>query len=139
MELVSLSKYFKNNCYPSYIFDNFVKKYLNCIFCPKSKSFNVPKKEVYISLPYLGNFSLLCKQELTTSLAKLYPYVKFNFIFKNSFTIGSLFKFKDTLPELMRSNIIYLSTCPKCNFGTYVGCSSRLIKILIDSNKGVSH
>ena len=87
----------------------------------------------------MGHFSLFCKKELISSLSKLYPYVRFNFIFKNSLTIGSLFKFKDALPELMRSNIIYLFTCPKCNFGKYVGCSSRLLKVRIDSHRGVSH
>ena len=33
-EIMSLSKYFKNNRYPSYVFPNFVKKYLNNVFFP---------------------------------------------------------------------------------------------------------
>ena len=87
----------------------------------------------------MGSFSAFCKKYLNTVLSKLYPYAKFNFIFKNPLTIGSLFKFKDTLPELMRSNIIYNFICPKCNLGSYVGCSSRLLKVRIDSHSGVSH
>ena len=72
-------------------------------------------------------------------LSKLYPYVNFHFIFKNPLTIGSLFHFKDTLPELMRSCVIYKFDCQKCIFGTYIGCTNRLLKTRIDSHRGVSH
>ena len=53
--------------------------------------------------------------------------------------LGNLFHFKDTLPELMRASLVYLFSCPKCNFGTYVGCTSRMPRVRIDSHKGVSH
>ena len=109
------------------------------IFQPKDITFSVPKKNVYVSLPYMGNYSSFCKTELTSSLCKLYPYAKFHFIFKNTLTIGSLFKFKDTLPELMRSGVVYIFNCPKCNFGTYIGCTGRLLKVRIDSHMGVSY
>ena len=79
------------------------------------------------------------KRELIKVLRNLYPYVDFRFVFKNSLSIGSLFSFKDTLPELMRSSVIYKFNCPKCNFGTYVGCTKRLLKVRIDSHRGVSH
>ena len=79
------------------------------------------------------------KRELTNELSKLYSYVDFKFVFKNPLTIGSMFSFKDTLPESMRSCLVYKFTCPKCNFGTYVGCTKRLLKVRIDSHKGVSH
>ena len=39
----------------------------------------------------------------------------------------------------MRSCIIYEYNCPKCNFGKYVGCTKRLLKVRIDSHKGVSY
>ena len=72
-------------------------------------------------------------------MSNLYPYVDFRFSFKNPLTIGRLFHFKDTLPELMRSCLIYKFSCPKCNFGTYVGCTKRMFKVRIDSHRGVSH
>ena len=79
------------------------------------------------------------KKELVSELSKLYTYVDFRIVFKNPLKIGSLFSFKDTLPESMRSCLVYKFTCPKCNFGTYVGCTKRLLKVRIDSHKGVSH
>ena len=99
----------------------------------------VPKKQVYVSLPYMGNFSASVEKELTTSLAKLYPYAQFNFIFKNPFTLGNFFRFKDSIPNLFRSGIVYNFTCPRCKLGTYIGCSTRMLKVRIDSHKGVSH
>ena len=39
----------------------------------------------------------------------------------------------------MRSCVVYHFTCPKCNLGNYVGCTNRLLKVRIDSHKGVSY
>ena len=138
-EVVFLTSYFKNNCYPSHIFSGAVKKFLDNVFKPKTLNYDVPKKLVYVSLPYMGNFSSSVRKELSSCLSNLYPYVKFHFVFKNPMTIGSLFRFKDALPDLMRSCIVYEFTCPKCNFGKYVGCTYRMSRVRIDSHKGVSH
>ena len=110
----------------------------NSIHKPKTPNFNVPKKLMYVSLPFLNDSQAL-KEKLTKSLSHLYPYVCFKFVFKNSLTLGSLFKFKDSLPETMRSCVVYKYTCPKCNFGTYIGCTKRLLKTRITSHMDVSH
>ena len=39
----------------------------------------------------------------------------------------------------MRSSIVYKFTCPKCNLGTYVGCTDRMLKVRMDCHKGVSY
>ena len=54
-------------------------------------------------------------------------------------SLGSLFKFKDSIPDLMRSLVVYRYTCPRCNLGTYVGSTKRMLKVRIDSHRGVSH
>ena len=138
-EIEFLTSYFKKNCYQSHVFPSAVRKFLENIFNPKAPSFDVPKKTVFVSLPYMGNFSLTVRKELTSCLSKLYPYVEFNFVFKNPLTIGSLFRFKDALPDLMRSCIVYEFSCPRCNFGKYVGCTYRMCRVRIDSHRGVSH
>ena len=137
-EISFLNSYFSKNCYPSFIFNRTVKAFLDNIFRPTAAIPNVPKKIMYVSLPYVGN-SVFLKRELTSVLSTLYPYVDFKFIFKNPYTIGSLFHFKDTLPVLMQSCLVYFFTCPKCNFGTYIGSTKRLIKVRIDAHRGVSH
>ena len=132
-EIDFLCNYFHKNCYPNHIFDKIYD-----IFQPRSDHPTVPKKLMYVSLPYTSS-STYVKSELSKKLCKLYPYIDFRFVFKNNLTLGSLFRFKDTLPELMRSFSIYMYTCPKCNLGNYVGCSKHLLKVRIDSHRGVSH
>ena len=137
-EVSFLRNYFKSNCYPSPFLDKLVNNFLNKIFIPKLNVPTVPKKLMYVSLPYT-NYSAQMKRELIKELSKLYMYVDFKFVFKNPLTIGSLFSFKDALPETMRSCLVYRFTCPKCNFGTYVGCTKRLLKVRVDSHRGVSY
>ena len=137
-EVTFLKKYFSNNGYPSFIFDKSLRQFLENI-SPKTQELTVPKKSVYVSLPYMGGMSTVVKRELNNVLTSLYPYVNFHFIFSNPLTISSMFKFKDVLPELMRSRVIYHFNCPKCNLGNYVGCTNRLLKVRIDSHRGVSH
>ena len=137
-EISFLRNYFIGNCYPSSFIDNILRFFLDNVFRPKLKIPTVPKKLMYVSLPYT-NYSAKMKKELTKELSKLYTYVDFKFIFNNPLKIGSMFSFKDTLTESMRSCLVYKFTCPKCNFGTYVGCTKRLLKVRIDSHRGVSH
>ena len=40
-------------------------------------------------------------------LSAAYPYINFTFLVKNSFTIRTVFKFKDNRPLYIRSNVIY--------------------------------
>ena len=137
-ELTFLKSYFNKNCYPSFLFNNAIRKFLDGIFKPSVPVYDVPKMQMYVSLPFMYNSSNV-KRELTKILSHLYPYVNFNFVFKNPLTIGSLFKFKDTLPQLMRSSTVYLYSCPRCNLGKYIGNSSRLLKVRIDCHMGISY
>ena len=139
MEVSFLIEYFGKNCYPPAVFYGVLRKFLNNIFSPPMQHCTVPKKKVYVSLPYMGNLTTSIKKDLTSHLTRLYPYVQFHFIFKNNFTLGNLFKFKDGIPKLFRSGIIYKFDCPRCNLGTYIGCSSRMLRVRIDSHNGVSH
>lgn len=138
LEVQFLETYFKNNCYPFNMFNKIAKEFLENIFKPKSAVCTVPKKIMYVSLPFTNN-SALIKRKLLSLLSHLYPYVDFRFTFNNPLTIGRLFRVKDTLPELMRTCIVNKFNCPKYNFGTYVGCTKRLLKVRIDSHRGVSH
>ena len=56
-EISFLSNYFKGNCYPPQIFANVKRKFLATISSPKVPNYDVPKKVMYVSLPYIGNIS----------------------------------------------------------------------------------
>ena len=53
--------------------------------------------------------------------------------------IKSLFPSKERIDPLMTSGVVYLYNCPRCNLGKYVGSTRRLLKVRIDSHKGVSY
>ena len=68
-----------------------------------------------------------------------FPYLQPEFIFVNPLKINNLFQFKDRIPVDMRSNLVYLYTCPRCNRGTYIGCTERMLKVRVDCHRGVSY
>ena len=53
-------------------------------------------------------------------------------------TIGSFFKFKDRVPDILRTKIIYKFTCPNCELGVYIGSSIRSLKARIYTHMGRS-
>ena len=75
---------------------------------------------------------------MSSLLRKYIPDVNFRFIFVNRRTIGSLFRYKDRVPTLLCSNIVYSFKCPDCT-SRYTGSSCRNLKIRISEHMGVSH
>ena len=98
----------------------------------------VPKLDLYVKVPFLTNDTEFYKK-LHEIIRKNIPAVNLKLIPMNPLTIKSLFRCKDRLNYLMTSNIVYKYSCPKCNFGSYVGSTKRLLKVRIDSHKGISH
>ena len=139
-EIEFLSKLFSINSFPDYLLPKYIKKFLNNIHQPTIPSYNVPRLPLYFSFPYLG--TVLTKsfhKEINTLLRNSFPSIDFKIIFTNPLTIGSLFKFKDSVPFLMRSNVIYQYNCPCCSQGSYVGSSQRRLLSRICAHIGVSH
>ena len=60
------------------------------------------------------------KGELSKLFLKYFPSLDFKIILVNSFTIGSLFKFKDSLPLVSPSSVVYQYECSACQ-SKYVG------------------
>ena len=67
------------------------------------------------------------------------PAINMKLIPKNPMTIGSLFRYKERLGPLMTSGVIYKFNCPRCDLGTYVGSTRRLLRVRIDCHRGVSY
>ena len=97
----------------------------------------MPKLDFYASLPYVNNDKFLVS--LRKIICKYFFCLDPKLVLRNPRTISSIFKFKDTVPTLMRSLVIYKYTCPRCNLGTYLGSTKRMLKVRIDSHRGVSH
>ena len=115
-----LRQLFSANFYPQFLFDIYLKKYLDNVFTPKLPVLSVPKLPIYIVLPYLDNPSYHCKKKLTSIINKYFPQVDFKCIFVNRNTTGSFLPFKDQIPLMVSSKIIYKYLCGQCN-SSYVG------------------
>ena len=138
-ELETLKKYFHQNNYPSHIFQKTVKSFLDSIFLPKQPITTVPKLVIYSPFPYLGPKTKLFQKEMSRILSKHFPFLNIKLAFSNHLRIRSFFHYKDTLVPLMRHGVVYLYTCPKCDLGRYIGCTTRLLRVRVCGHMGVSH
>ena len=137
-EVSLLRTYFSGNGYPLHLFDKILRAFLDRIFTPNSPVHTVPKKVLYISLPYYGYSSFRVRKELSRLFNIVYPQVSFKFTFTNSYTIGSFFRIKDRIPKALCSHVVYKFSCSCCN-ARYIGSSIRNLKIRMLEHKGLSY
>ena len=123
-ETTFLRNYFRNNKYPSHIFDKLLNRFLNSKLSPSPPVLTAPKDVRYIKLPYLGHLSYEIRNSLNKILRNCYPHFKFVFAFTNTNTIGNFLKHNSPLPMTLQSNVVYLFTCSSCR-ARYVGSTSR--------------
>ena len=115
LEIAKLKEILLNNGYPRKMIDACVCKFLNKIFEPKPVTLTVPKKQLFIVLPFMGNMSGVIKTGLSKALKKCLPFCKLWVIFKSTNHLKSYFNFKDVLPEPLRSCQIYKFRCRSCS------------------------
>ena len=96
------------------------------------------KQVKYLNLPFQGHISYCIRKEFFTLLHNDIPNVTFRFIFVNTNTIGSIFRYKDRLSDLLCSNIVYGFNCPSCKAGC-VGSTSRNLKLRMCELKSISY
>ena len=92
---------------------------------------------MYLKIPFYGPQSFVMKRKVSQLFRQFYPQIKIRIILDNINTIGRLFKFKDRLPTVYCSRIIYSYSCGDC-CATYVGKSQRHLKTRISEHRGVS-
>ena len=136
-EIEFLHTYFRNNYFPSNIFFKYVERTLVNIFKPANKSPTVSKLPLYSVIPYINDKQF--KIKLRQLISNHFGAVDLRLIPINPFKIGSFFKIKESLNYLMTSCVVYKYSCPRCKQGTYIGSTHRLLKVRIDSHKGVSY
>ena len=97
----------------------------------------VPKKQLYLVLPFMGKMSALVKSGLARSFHKRLPFCKVKIVFKTSNRLKNYFNFKDVVHELPRSCQIYNFKCGSCN-ASYIGKTFRHMKVRVSEHQGVS-
>ena len=136
-EVDKLKKILSKNAYPQKFIDKCIQKFLNNMFIQRLQIPSVPKKELRITLPYLGKMSEIVKTRLTKTMNKHKKFCKLRVIFQTNHTLRNYFRFKDPVHEALRSNLIYKFSCGSCA-ASYIGKNYRHFKVRVSERQGVS-
>ena len=137
-EVSNLKSILSKNKYPSYVIDFCVRRFLNKIYQPKVTTLTVPKRELFITLPFLGPHSLQLRTRLSRFLHDKLPHCTVRFVFKSTSRLHSFFHFKDRISKLLRSGLVYKFKCDSCN-AIYYGKTIRHFKVRICEHLAISH
>ena len=134
-----LRNFFQNNGFPSNIIDFTLNKFLNKLFSPRPLSYNVPRKTKFFKLPYFGSPSDKLKTDLLSLLSDAFPQIQFKPILNNDFKISNFFNYKDRLPSMLASSVIYEFCCSQFGVSvSYVGSTKRRLFDRVREHAGVS-
>ena len=136
-EVCFLKETFKKNIFPEHFTDKCIKIFLDKVFIAKEIVSVVPKKDITISLPFLGKQSLKTRTELVKLVNRYYPYCKLRVIFNSNNRLRNFFSFKDKVPLSVRSLVLYRFTCNSCN-AVYIGKTRRHYMVRIFEHLGIS-
>lgn len=91
---------------------------------PKDPITTVPKRDVYIVLPYLGLQSKIITRQLKSCIHRFYGCINLKIIFRNTHRIKSFFPYKDKLNRSLKSKVVYKASCWDCE-DFYIGKTKR--------------
>ena len=108
-----LKNYLCENGYALNLVGNSICCKFNNIFISHTKLLTVPKAPVHLKIPFMNsksNNSL--KTELSDFIGKYYPQIDLRILFSSNDSVGIFFNYKDRIPDIMNSNIVYKYSCP---------------------------
>ena len=79
-EVIHLMKILRKNAFPIKLVDNCIRNFLNKKFLNTPVTLTVKKKELFIVLPNLGNYSLALRTRLQNTINKNLPLCKIKVI-----------------------------------------------------------
>ena len=141
-EINKLKKILIKNKYPLNFIDFCIKKFLEKCIAEKPPEKETPetspKDDFIIVLPFLGTQSNVIKKKLKTLFSDFYPTGKLKIVFKSGIKIANFFTFKDSIPSLIRSHVVYRFKCSSCN-ATYIGKTKRHHEVRMSEHLGISY
>ena len=136
-EVETLKKELHKNAYPTKFVDKGVAKFVNNTFIQKPVFTTVPKFELRVVLPYLGNISSITKKRLNRCISKHLKFCKLKIIFQTGNRLRNYLRFKDHVPETLQSNFVYKFKCESCT-ASYYGKTYRHMKVRVSEHQSVS-
>ena len=102
------------------------KVFLDNKYRVRAKLITVPKKTLFLDLPYLGPLSLQTKTTLRKSLKGILNCCKLQIAFKCQNKLAKAFLLKDRIPKELTSGVAYKFQCGLCNEFYYGECVRHL-------------
>ena len=136
-ELMRIKRILTENCFPRSIIDRVIKSFLDGKFGKKPPKKTDDKTPLIFCLPYLGRYTLQVKTRLIRLIKQCYPELKLEVIFTAPKRISSLFRFKDKLPSLICSSVIYRYRSPGCH-ASYYGKTTRNLVVRCREHLGIN-
>ena len=103
----------------------------------QEKVITVPKKNLFLLLPYLGPLSSQTRTKLSKSLKGILNCCKLQIVFKSKKKLAKPFRFKDRIPKEPTSGVVYKFQCGFCNESYYGECV-RHLNVRIGEHIGIS-
>ena len=113
-----------------------VKSFLNKLYTPKVVVPNVPKRNVFVKLPFLESTSFQIPKKLQKLFSAKLTSCNLKIVFTLSVRDKSFFTFKDKLPMMLLSGFVYQYKCGGCN-ATYYRKTKRHFKVRICEHLGI--
>ena len=79
----------------------------------------------------------IVKTRLTKTMNKHMKFCKLRVIFQTNNKLRIYFRFKDSVPETLQSNLIYKFSCGSCT-ASYIGKTYRDFKVRVSEHQGIS-
>ena len=125
----------KNN-YPLNFIDLCIKSFLNKLHTPKVVVPNVPKRNAFVKLPFLGSTLFQIWKKLQKLFSDKLTSCNLKIVVMSLVRVKSFFTFKDKLPKMLLSGLVYQYKCGGCNATNY-GKTKRDFKVRICEHLGI--
>lgn len=136
-EFTIVKNLLEKNGFPLSILDRVIKKFWLKMYCRKPSIQGCSKFPVLICLPFTGVHCLDLRSKISRFVRNYYPQASVRFVFQTKRRIRNLFVYKDRLPLLLRSGVVYKFECSGCS-ATYIGKTKRHLKTRVYEHLGVS-
>ena len=115
-----------------------IKSFLKKLNTPKVVVPNVPERNVFVKLPFLGSTSFQIRKKLQKLFSDKLTSCNLKIVFTSPVRVKSFFTFKDKVPKMLLLGLVYQYKCGGCN-ATYYGKTKRHFRVRICGHLGISH
>ena len=86
--------------------DSCIKSFLNKLYTRRVVVLNVPKRNIFVKLPFLGNTSFQIRKKLQKLFSDILTSCNLKIVFTSPVRVKSFFTFKDKLPKMLLSGLL---------------------------------